>query len=113
MPLFWLRRSLDLPSYVGQGSFRLLFAIGLLLKFRTYARGSRPVTLTAGYRRFLASRGSRSLFLVASRAVQQALTSTNPRTGHRSTVVRLPSQMRRVRSLQNNGINRQEEWFRR
>ena len=39
MPLFWLRRSHDLPSYVGQGSFRLLFAIGLLMKFRAYARG--------------------------------------------------------------------------
>jgi hypothetical protein len=28
-----------LGLHVGQVSFRLLFAIGLLLKFRTYARG--------------------------------------------------------------------------
>jgi hypothetical protein len=39
MPLFRLRRSDDLPSYAGQGSFRLLFAIRLLMTFRTYARG--------------------------------------------------------------------------
>ena len=38
MPLFRLRRSDDLPSYAGQGSFRLLFAIRLLMTFRTYAR---------------------------------------------------------------------------
>jgi hypothetical protein len=38
-----------------------------------------------------------------SRAKSASLTSTNPRTGQRSTVVRLPSQIGQVRSLQNNG----------
>jgi hypothetical protein len=39
MPLLRLRRSDDPPLYVRPGSFRLLFAIRLLMTFRTDARG--------------------------------------------------------------------------
>jgi hypothetical protein len=45
------------------------------------------VTLTTGYRRFLAPCSPGRYSDVASRAESASLTSTNPRTSHRSTVV--------------------------